>query len=78
MRQASDRSHLRLAHSRGPAPMGMPPFNPGRRPSLPAGQEPADGRSASWLDRFGFLATIVVCAVGWFVLTRWLFLMAVR
>ena len=78
MRQASDRSHLRLAHSRGPAPMGMPPFNPGRRPSRPAGHEPAAGRSGTWLDRFGFLATMVVCAVGWFVLTRWLFLMAVR
>lgn len=72
MRPATDRcSHLRMAHSRGPEPMGMPPFNPGRRPTTPRTPPPAvKMTSVDWFGLGSFIAVFGGCAVGWFLVTR--------
>lgn len=71
MRQASDRSHLRLAHSRGPAPMGMPPFNPGRRPTRPLTPlPPVRLTSIDWFGAGIFLASITASAIVSFLIMR--------
>lgn len=67
MRPATDRSHLRLAFSRGPESMGMPPFRPGRRPTPP----PVKRASADWFGFGSWVAVIGGCAVGWFLATRY-------
>ena len=72
MRPAADRSHLRLAFTRGPEPMGMPPFSPGRRPTRPSNPPPAVKlTSVDWFGLGSFIAVFGGCAVGWYLATRY-------
>ena len=72
MRPAVDRSHIRLAFSRGPEPVGMPPFSPGRRPTRPLTPPPAVKlTTVDWFGLGSFIAVFGGCAVGWFLATRY-------
>lgn len=72
MRPAIDRSHIRLAYSRGPEPMGMPPFNPGRRPTRPLTPPPAVKlTTVDWVGFGSYAAVFGGCAVGWYLATRY-------
>lgn len=72
MRPAIDRSHLRLAFTRGPEPTGMPPFSPGRRPTRPLTPPPSVNlTTVDWFGLGSFIAVFGGCAVGWFLATRY-------
>jgi hypothetical protein len=75
MRTFAPGQHLRLAYSRGPDPLGLPGFNPGRRPGGWV-DEPSktEQPQASWTVEFlnGFVWTVVFVSgtYVWFCITR--------
>jgi hypothetical protein len=78
MRPPGHRSYLQSRFVRGPEPMGMPSFNPGRRPTRPL--TPLPPVKLTDVDRFGLgsaLALIVGSAVGFFLATRYLIALVV-